>query len=40
VQSANGVIDILVQDEVQAVDAARRYLSYFHGPLTHWDCAD
>jgi acetyl-CoA carboxylase carboxyltransferase component len=40
VQSRNGVIDVLVQDEAEAVDAARRYLSYFQGPLAHWECAD
>jgi acetyl/propionyl-CoA carboxylase alpha subunit/acetyl-CoA carboxylase carboxyltransferase component len=40
VQSRNGVIDILVKDEAAAVDAAQRYLSYFQGPLAHWDCAD
>ena len=32
VQAANGVIDVLVEDEVQAAAAARRYLSYFQGP--------
>jgi acetyl-CoA carboxylase carboxyltransferase component len=31
VQHANGVIDVLVDDEVQAAQAARRYLSYFQG---------
>ncbi len=40
VQSRNGVIDVLVQDEAEAVDAARRYLSYFQGALPHWECAD
>jgi acetyl-CoA carboxylase carboxyltransferase component len=40
VQSRNGVIDVLVKDEAEAVDAARRYLSYFQGPLAHWECAD
>ncbi len=34
VQHGNGVIDILVDDEVQAVAAARHYLSFFHGPTT------
>ena len=29
VQWSNGVIDIAVPDEAAAVDAARRYLSYF-----------
>ena len=40
VQWGNGVIDILVKDEAEAVAAARRYLSYFQGPVTHWTCAD
>ena len=31
VQQANGVIDILVDDEAQAVAAARHYLSFFQG---------
>ena len=31
VQHANGVIDILVQDEASAVAAARHYLSFFQG---------
>jgi len=33
VQHANGVIDILCDDEPQAVAAARQYLSYFQGAL-------
>ena len=40
VQNRNGVIDILVQDEVEAVTVAQRYLSYFQGPAQHWECAD
>ena len=31
VQTANGVVDIAVADEAEAVSAARRYLSYFAG---------
>src|SRR5487761_1773114 len=33
VQVANGVVDLLVPDDDAAVDAARRYLSYFTGPV-------
>ncbi|HET6829054.1 MAG TPA: carboxyl transferase domain-containing protein [Ramlibacter sp.] len=33
VQHGNGVIDILVEDEAQAVQAARHYLSFFQGPF-------
>ena len=40
VQSRNGVIDILVEDEAAAVAAAKQYLSYFQGPTTGWQCAD
>ena len=32
VQSANGVVDLRVQDEPAAVHVAKRYLSYFRGP--------
>ena len=32
VQSRNGVIDVLVDDEAAAVAAARHYLSFFQGP--------
>ncbi len=40
VQSPNGVIDILVQDEAEAITAVKKYLSYFQGPLSEWECAD
>ncbi|MGZ4549267.1 MAG: carboxyl transferase domain-containing protein [Blastococcus sp.] len=40
VQVANGVVDVLVPDDAAAVDAARRYLSYFAGPTADWSCAD
>ncbi|MDO8388151.1 MAG: carboxyl transferase domain-containing protein [Polaromonas sp.] len=33
VQHANGVIDVLVDNEAQAVAAARRYLGFFQGAL-------
>ncbi len=36
VQHGNGVIDILVDDEAQAVAAARHYLSFFQGPATEF----
>ncbi len=36
VQHANGVIDVLVDDEAQAVTAARHYLSCFQGAQTEW----
>lgn len=40
VQEPNGVIDILVEDEAEAVAVARKYLSYFQGPVSEWSCAD
>ena len=40
VQAPNGVIDLLVEDEAEAVAAAKRYLSYFQGRLADWRCAD
>jgi len=40
VQSRNGVVDVAVEDEAEAVEVARRYLSYFQGPLSDWRCAD
>jgi len=36
VQHSNGVIDILVDSEAQAVTAARHYLSCFQGAQTGW----
>jgi acetyl-CoA carboxylase carboxyltransferase component len=36
VQHANGVIDILVEDEAQAVAAAKKYLAFFQGSASHW----
>jgi len=40
VQVPNGVVDIAVEDEEEAVRAARQYLSYFQGPIDEWECAD
>lgn len=40
VQGPNGVIDVLVEDEAEAVDVAKRYLSYFQGTVSDWQCAD
>ena len=40
VQRANGVVDIVVADEAEAVAVAKRYLSYFQGRLDDWECAD
>jgi acetyl-CoA carboxylase carboxyltransferase component len=40
VQHANGVIDVLVDDEAQAVAAARHYLSFFQGVSNDWAAPD
>jgi acetyl-CoA carboxylase carboxyltransferase component len=40
IQAPNGVIDLVVADEREAVAAARQYLGYFQGSLAAWDCAD
>ena len=40
VQVPNGVVDVLVADEKEAVEVARRYLSYFQGTCATWTCAD
>lgn len=40
VQVPNGVVDIPVRDEAEAVSAAKKYLSYFQGPTAKWECAD
>jgi acetyl-CoA carboxylase carboxyltransferase component len=39
-QAPNGVVDVAVADEADAVRVAKQYLSYFQGPVTDWDCAD
>lgn len=40
VQADNGVIDVLVEDEAEAVAVAKKYLSYFQGVRKEWACAD
>jgi len=40
VQSRNGVIDLLVDDEAEAVAAAKQYLGFFQGRVADWDAAD
>ena len=39
-QVPNGVVDILVKDDEAAIDATRKYLSYFQGPVQHWNAPD
>jgi acetyl-CoA carboxylase carboxyltransferase component len=40
VQAPNGVIDVVVKDEAEAVATAKKYLGYFQGALPKWGCAD
>jgi acetyl/propionyl-CoA carboxylase alpha subunit/acetyl-CoA carboxylase carboxyltransferase component len=40
VQVPNGVVDIAVKDEEEAVAAAKKLLSYFQGPTEDWSCDD
>ncbi|GAB2790776.1 carboxyl transferase domain-containing protein [Streptomyces daliensis] len=40
VQVANGVVDLCAEDDADAVRLARRYLSYFQGPVTDWQAPD
>jgi acetyl-CoA carboxylase carboxyltransferase component len=35
-----GSVDLRVRDEAEAVAVARRYVSYFQGPIDDWRCAD
>jgi len=40
VQVANGVVDVPVADEAEAVRVAKQYVSYFQGAVSDWECAD
>jgi acetyl-CoA carboxylase carboxyltransferase component len=40
VQRANGVVDVVVADEAEAVAVAKQYLSYFQGSLRDWRAPD
>lgn len=40
VQVQNGVIDLLAEDEADAVRVAKHYLSFFQGDLAHWQAPD
>ncbi|WP_048439180.1 carboxyl transferase domain-containing protein [Caenimonas sp. SL110] len=35
-----GVVDVLVDDEAQAVEVAKRYLAFFQGSVDQWSCDD
>jgi acetyl-CoA carboxylase carboxyltransferase component len=40
VQAPNGVVDVVVGDEAEAVTAAKKLLGYFQGSLTEWSVPD
>ena len=40
VQRPNGVVDIAVADEAEAVAVTKQYLSYFQGPVAEWEAPD
>ncbi len=40
VQRANGVIDVVVADEAEAVAVAKQYVAYFQGAVDDWEAAD
>jgi acetyl/propionyl-CoA carboxylase alpha subunit/acetyl-CoA carboxylase carboxyltransferase component len=40
IQTRNGVVDIAVEDEAEAVAVAKQYLSYFQGPMPDWSASD
>ena len=40
VQGPNGVVDVEVADEAEAVAAAKRLVSYFQGPVADWTAPD
>jgi acetyl-CoA carboxylase carboxyltransferase component/biotin carboxyl carrier protein len=40
VQTMNGVVDIAVEDELQATEMAKKYLSYFQGSTAAWSAHD
>ena len=39
-QVPNGVVDILAKDEEDAVEIAKKYLSYFQGRIKEWEAHD
>lgn len=40
VQTQNGVVDIEVTDDIEAVAVAKKYISFFQGPLPSWTAGD
>jgi acetyl-CoA carboxylase carboxyltransferase component len=40
VQTRNGVVDIMVEDDVEAVATVKKYLAYFQGETRQWNAPD
>jgi acetyl-CoA carboxylase carboxyltransferase component len=40
VQTKNGVVDLVAEDEIHAAELAKQVLAYFQGPIAQWSCAD
>lgn len=40
VQTKNGVVDIVAEDEADATAIAKKVLGYFQGSIDEWSCAD
>lgn len=40
VQSKNGVVDVIAEDEADATRLAKKLLSYFQGSISDWECVD
>ena len=40
IQTENGVVDYLAEDEVEATEVAKQLLSYFQGAVSDYACAD
>ena len=40
VQTQNGVVDVEVSDDIEAVNFAKQYLSYFQGTTPQWEAGD
>ncbi|GAA4405143.1 carboxyl transferase domain-containing protein [Tsukamurella soli] len=39
-QRRNGVVHLVARDDAHAVELAKRYLSYFQGPIPEWEAPD
>jgi len=39
-QVSNGVVDVLVEDEIEGIAVAKKYLGFFQGPVSKWKALD